>query len=329
MTEEKKSLVNIAYLGGSHGAFLRYFIDKFSRLTPSISESPFLSNSTSHSLSVRYSGYIDRYTFNDTYGNIKNNYRLPVEFQNYPVICVIVDEESLLNFTRLNYFREDDLEFTGTQIYNLKNNIKVSDKFALLFKDKFQNMYNIDITKNNLLPKLIVRDFFKFMFIDLSHNSFYQANKEIKKNLNEKVLPFLLSDLWNTEKFMKRMSHIDKILNLQLDLGEQAKSLHIEFLNRISLYKTFNRVNDIIDAIRVEENFDCCNLDLVEQGFLYAWIENNYKFIVAPNVRDFFKNTEEIIEYIKFYPDHYKAMNPNLPIFNGIPNPFYLWKKKK
>lgn len=328
MTEEKKILVNIAYLGGSHGAFLKYFIDKFSKLTPHISESPFLSNGTSHNLLVNYSGYVNRYGFIDKYGNVINNYKLPPEFQNHAAICILVDDESLLNFTRLNYSREDDHEFTGTQIYDFKDNIKCSKKFFLLYKDKIQNMYNIDMTENNILPKSIVRDFFKFMFIDFNHNSHHLATKEIKKNLNEKTLPLLLSDIWNTEKFMKRIAEIDKILNLQLDLGEQAKSLHIEFLNRISLYKTFNRVNDVINAIKTETNLDCCDLDFVEQGFLCAWIENNYKFIITPNTRDFFKNTEEILEYIKFYPNHYKSMNPNLPTFNGIPNPFYLWKKQ-
>jgi len=326
MIEEKKILVNIAYLGGSHGAFLKYFVDRFSKLTPLISESPFLSNGTSHSLSINYSKQVNRYTFIDTHGNVKNNYKLPPEFQNHPVICIIVDDDSLLNFTRLNYFREDDHEFTGTQIYDFNNSIKFSNKFILLFKDKIQNIYNIDITKTNILPKLIVRDFFKFMFLNFGHNSYYKATKEIKKNLNEKILPLLLSDIWNTEKFLKRITEIDKILNLQLDLGEEAKSLHIEFLNNIPLYKTFNRVNDIINAIKTESNLDCCDLDLVEQGFLCAWIENNYKFIITPNTRDFFKNTEEILEYIKFYPNHYKAMNPNLPTFNGIPNPFYLHK---
>ncbi len=329
MSEEKKFLVNIAYLGGSHGAFLKYFVDRFSKLTPLISESPFLSNGTSHSLSINYSGCVNRHAFIDNHGNVINNFELPPAFQNHPVICIIVDDESLLNFTRLNYFREDDHEFTGTQIYDFENNIKFSNKFLLLYKEKIQNMYHIDMTKSNILPTLIVRDFFKFMFLNLNHNSDYLAIKEIKKKLNEKTLPLLLSDIWNTEKFLKRMAEIDKILNLQLDLGEEAKSLHIEFLNRIPLYNTFNRVNNIINSIKTEKNLDCCDLDLVEQGFLQAWIENNYKFIIAPITRDFFKNTEEIVEYIKFYPNHYKAMNPNLPTFNGIPNPYHLHNLKK
>jgi hypothetical protein len=329
MIEEKKNLVNIAYLGGSHGAFLKYFVDRFSKLTPPITESPFLFNGTSHNLSVNYSGCVNRHAFTDKYGNVINNYKLPPEFQNHPAICIIVDDESLVNFTRLGYFREDDHEFTGTQIYDFKNTVKFSNKFFLLYKDKIQSMYNIDMTKSNVLPKLIVRDFFKFLFINFNHNSHHLATKEIKKNLNKKTLPLLLSDIWNTEKFMKSMAEIDRILNLQLDLGEQAKSLHIEFLNRIPLYKTFNRVDGIINAIQTETNLDCCDLDFVEQGFLHAWIEKNYKFIITPITRDFFKNTEEILEYIKYYPNHYKAMNPNLPTFNNIPNPFYLWNLKK
>ena len=47
-----------------------------------------------------------------------------------------------------------------------------------------------------------------------------------------------------------------------------------------------------------------------------------------PLSESFFKNTDEIMEYIKYYPEHYKAMNPNLPIFNNIPNPFFLHRQE-
>jgi hypothetical protein len=42
----------------------------------------------------------------------------------------------------------------------------------------------------------------------------------------------------------------------------------------------------------------------------------------------FFLNTDEILEYVENFPNHYKAMNPNLPIFNNIPNPFFLHRQK-
>ena len=74
---------------------------------------------------------------------------------------------------------------------------------------------------------------------------------------------------------------------------------------------------------------DCSKLDIVEQGYLYAWIEKNNDYIQTPLTRNFFVDTNEILEYIKVYPNHYKAMNPNLAKFNNIDNPFYLWAKGK
>ena len=58
-------------------------------------------------------------------------------------------------------------------------------------------------------------------------------------------------------------------------------------------------------------------------------IEQNYDFIQTPLTRNFFSDTNEILEYVKYYPNYYKAMNPNLPKFNNIDNPFHLWAKNK
>ena len=47
-----------------------------------------------------------------------------------------------------------------------------------------------------------------------------------------------------------------------------------------------------------------------------------------PMTEDFFKTTKEVTDYITLYPQHYKAMNPNLPKFNNIDNPFFLHRQK-
>ena len=75
--------------------------------------------------------------------------------------------------------------------------------------------------------------------------------------------------------------------------------------------------------------YDLSPIDIVEQAYLSSYIEQNYEFICVPNTNYFFQNTKEILDWIEWYPQHYKAMNPNLPIFNGIPNPFYLHKNGK
>ena len=105
-------LINIGYLGGSHGAFLKYFIDRFSDLTPEIKASPFLDNGTSHNLEVQYSGRVNRYTFEDVDGNPRNNYKF--ENKGEPHVLVTLDEPSLMNYSRLYFMREADHEFLGS-----------------------------------------------------------------------------------------------------------------------------------------------------------------------------------------------------------------------
>ncbi len=128
------------------------------------------------------------------------------------------------------------------------------------------------------------------------------------------------------------MKQISNKFNLDLDLSEKAKATHEKFLSALYIdYKTLNRTNKIIENIKENNNIniDCGNLDIVEESYIFAWIEKNYDFIQCPLRDNFFKNTSEIKRYIKYYPNHYKAMNPNLPKFNGIDNPYYLHKNEK
>ena len=69
-------------------------------------------------------------------------------------------------------------------------------------------------------------------------------------------------------------------------------------------------------------------LDVSTEGFIYAEMEKANDFIQMPLTNRFFRDTDEMKQFIDYYPEHYKAMNPNMPKFNGIPNPYYLDKDK-
>jgi len=319
-------LVDVHYFGGSHGVFVKYFIDRFSRLTPEIKEEPFEPNGTSHNLSVKYSGRVRRATFEDTHGNLRNDYKF-LDNKHGPHILILIDEMSLMNFTRFFFVREDDHEWKSTGFIETTTHMILSDQFVKMYCAKFKMLYNVDIKKNNKAPKVLVRDFLKIQFLSKEHPFLDQSNK-IRKNINENTYCLNLSDIWNTDRFLSKMQEASEMLGLELELGEEAKALHQKFLTKRKTHDTWNRVFEVIEAIKNNVDIDCTQLDLVEQGYLYAWIEKNYDFIQTPLTRSFFPDTNEIIEYIKNYPNHYKAMNPNLPTFNNIPNPFYLWNKK-
>jgi hypothetical protein len=320
-------LVNIGYFGGSHGAFLKYFIDKFSDLTPEIKASPFLDNGTSHNLKVQYSGRVYRYTFEDAEGNPRNDYKF--ENKGEPQVLVTLDEPSLMNYSRLHFTRESDHEFVGAKIKESNEGVVVSDKFVSIYAEKFFSMYNIDLHKTKAIPDAVLRDFIKITFLDIKQNKSFVKSKTTLQNIDTNTVCISLSEIWNTDQFMKKMKEISEKFGLQLVLDQPAVDLHKEFLSRRINHKTWNRIYDIIDDVKNDKKSECLGLDIIEQGYLYAWLEKSYDFVQAPLTRKFFTNTKEIKEYVTHYPNHYKAMNPNLPMFNNIANPFYLWNKNK
>ena len=222
-------LVRIAYLGGTHGAFIQYFVDRFSKLTPKITQSPFLSNGTSHNLDVKYSGKVPRWTFEDNDGVPKNDYKLlhPGE----PTIIVVVDENAVFNFTRTLFIRSDDHEYKGTGIVQSKNKVSLSEKFIQMYGQKIKDIYQYHKV-DSTCPKMIIRDFLKLSFQNLQNNKSLNASKSILKNANENTVCLNLTEIWNTEQFMGKMREASAKFNLDLEISDDAYNLHKEFLEK-------------------------------------------------------------------------------------------------
>ena len=66
------------------------------------------------------------------------------------------------------------------------------------------------------------------------------------------------------------------------------------------------------------------NLDIIEQAWIETMLEKQYDNIIFPYGNNWFKNTKQIIDFLETYPTYLKHMNPRLPWYNNIKNPFYL-----
>ena len=113
--------------------------------------------------------------------------------------------------------------------------------------------------------------------------------------------------------FLNHLSKLDKKFNLDLSINNDTIEIHKKFIEKIPQLKTQNRCRDIITAIIEEKSILIENIDVVEEAYIYSWIETTYKNILAPLTNTFFKNTKDIVEYIKWYPTFYHGMNPTLP----------------
>lgn len=310
-----EKLVNIAFQGGTHGNFLRFFIDKFSWHTKDINELPFTENNTSH-LPVNYSGLISRYHPADQEPYFQN--------VDEPHILITVEKEDLLFIERWVTTRAGDFKVDTSQ-----ESIQVNSAFLHEFNwgKKFAKLYNVDLEKTPRIPKWLLRDFYKLSFLDPNHSGFIANDNVYRKNQPKNTFLFPVSSFWESERFFDTLEKLDKKFDLRLDMNGQ--SVYNLFQKKLQFLDTRFRAQKVIDSIKNNEHMDVKDLDTVEQAYIYAWLEQSFEFIVAPMHNSFFKNTSEILEWIELYPLHYKAMNPNLPIFNGIPNPFYLHNLKK
>ena len=315
------NIVNIAYQGSTHGNFLRYFIDRFSALTPQINELPFLSNGNSHNPDVKYSGLIDRYHPAHYNNQFKNT--------DQPHIFITITSDDLHYLYRFFYTRGGDNEATDVKLKIDGDYVEFAPYHYELYGERIKAIYNFESSGKMRLPKYVVRDFIKLHYLDMNNDVLLQDNKQLRKIAPRNTFFFPVDAFWNHEKFLKCVDECGKKLGLRLTLDKTASELHLLFLKNLHEFKTKDRCKIIFDKIRDQQDFDISNIDIVEEAFISAWIEKNYEFVITPLTNSFFKNTKEIVEYCKLYPAHYKAMNPNLPTFNGMPNPFYLWNLKK
>lgn len=241
-----------------------------------------------------------------------------------PHVTITVEKEDILYLERIVTIRGADYKIdTNTQHINITEEFDNLYNWGPIMKD----LYNIDIVKDGI-PRFLLRDFYKLSFLDPARNGFLERDYCLRNDRPEKAFDFPVSSFWDKSKFKQTMHDLDKFYSLDLDLSDL--SIHDEFIQRLHFHDTRNRAIEVIFALKKGKDIDITNLDTVEEAFISAWIEKNHDFITVPLLtNNFFSTTTEINQFLALYPEHYKAMNPNLPRFKDMVNPFYLAKLKK
>jgi len=301
---------------GCHGHYLTYLLDKLSKKTPIIKELPFNELGNSH-LKINYSGFSKFVDTGEhiTYKHLKNK-----------KIIKITYNQDILYFERVAMNRAGD---AGRDINNLHCDISFLKNYNEEFYKKIYRLYSIN---NNAVPKWLLRDAYKLGFLDWNNQGSVISSKQdiswINNNLQEHNSVYFLNVniFFTTEILKNELKKLNDIFNLQLDLND-VDVIHKEFLNHNKILQTHKHTDIVLDAVDTDKNIDIPSLDIIQQAFVYAELEKRYDFITMPMIEQFFNTTKEIKDYVKLYPQHYKAMNPNLPMFNNIPNPFFLHRQ--
>ena len=302
--------------GGCHGHYLTYLIDRLSNSTPKIEKLPFNHMGNSHQ-KIDYSGYA-KFVDVGLHNENKN-------LQGKNIIKILYTND-ILYFERVAMNRAGDED---RDIANIHKDISFLKTYNKQFYDKIYELYSI---KNDSVPKWLLRDAFKMGFLDLDRQgSVVESKKDIEwieTNLvqNNRVHYTQVDVFFTAQKLKTELQILNDKFNLDLNFVD-FESIHKEFLSKNKILQTHKNTQIVLEAIQNKNDITIPALDIIQESYLYAQLEKKYDFIMMPMSEDFFKTTKEIRDYIDFYPQHYKAMNPNLPKFNNIDNPFFLHRQ--
>jgi len=156
----------------------------------------------------------------------------------------------------------------------------------------------------------------------MSNQKWWTAINELISNSN--YYQFNMYALWNEHMLTKELTSVSERYKLDFEIDQKVIQNVVQNIKNTHVVITKNRVKQVLDAIMAQENMSCEGLDIVEQAFVESELEKIHDGVLFPYGYNWFKNTEQINEFLNTYPTYLKHMNPRLPWYNNIANPFYL-----
>ena len=304
--DRNAKLLNIVFVGGTFGNFLKYFLERFSIKTPRMDKDPFTDTGTAHQLhKADFSGLIQRYHvsfINDNQGQ-----------KDLP-ICIITPStrKHFLYFKKARLFRNGDTKVRIDDQW--KKNVKDMDP---RFREQAKNialLYDLKgIIDSSMIPRFIVRDWYKQDFFrNIEETDEYQYFEVFKTHdffKRQDVYQLDLEAFFDWNFFLDNMKQMDERFNLQLDFSRESDMKQI-FDKGYDLDK-IRQECDLAEKILSDTVHDI-DLDVDTEGFIYAELEKQNPDIQMPLSNHFFQHTKEIHEYLDNFPNWYRRSNPNI-----------------
>ena len=306
--DQNSKLLNIVFQTGTFGNFLRYFLERFSTKTPNITENPFTEIGTSHVLKPNdFSGLIQKYHqwfIKDNEGNT-----------NLP-ICLITPStgKHYLYLKKAQWFRLGDLKISPDDLWkkavgDMSERIKSHSQVII-------KLYDIKDTAHfTWIPKFIVRDWYKLEFLqDIEDTYNYQWFDTFKTHPfweEQKMFHLDLETFFDWDTFVENITELNDMFDLGLDFDRQAEMKEI-FDRGLSLDVIRQECNLVEDVLANRSDLRLDQLDVATEAFIYAETERANPDIQMPLTNRFFRDAEEIRQFIEHFPNWYRRSNPNL-----------------
>ena len=138
---------------------------------------------------------------------------------------------------------------------------------------------------------------------------------------------FNIKNLFDSELLCVELKKISEYFGLELLIDKYYFAELVKKIKKITPVDTIDRCRLIYTAIQKREDISCADLDILEQAWIEVLLEKEHDSVLFPFGTNWFSTTKQINEFLERYPCYLKHMNPRLPWYNSIKNPFYLTGK--
>ncbi len=315
-----KEQIQILYCGGMFGNLFRFLLDRSSpnsklktiTIKDILTEENNLHQpfewsdkfSNSHQVSFKdYPHLLERYP------DLKKDIRQPDPAAEK--ILITFDDSDEIFAHRCGYHRNPLL------LNHAKNKV---EEIILLADQKF-----VIQSFNNANPSDMVAKEIKKIEFHAAENIWIKEYRKFKQD--KSIYHFNIRYLFDPNILGEELCKISKHFNLQLEIDKDFLKSIVNTIINIEPVPTIDRCNRVLEAINNKKSIDCKDLDIIEQAWIEVLLEKEHDSLLFPFGTNWFSNTDQINEFIARYPSYLKHMNPRLPWYNNIKNPFYLTGK--
>ena len=286
----------VVHTPGAFGNFLGYLVD--CHLAEKLLPSPFIHSGASHARinkntqsldlvvseqQTQFAQAIDKKVIGCVWDEsyfpyILHAYYGRTNYGQYGKCGVAILEENFHQFTEMHDSQD------------VRQNITV-------IKDFFGFEINKETQK---VPRHVLRQFFWLQLF------YYKDNKVIEVNNQIKLLPGVeLLGIDSILDYNRLKLFLSTHFNFELDF----KQVHEQFLERNQSLKDFNKSKQIVEAVKNNQNVDTRELSVIGEALVLYELEKYFFDIPFFNIVQFFDNTQQILDYAKYFPTVMKQPN--------------------
>jgi len=158
---------------------------------------------------------------------------------------------------------------------------------------------NYDVDTNGQPPRSVLRNYFLMSFYTHFEHVLWKWNNRLQQTPYHKIH---LNDILDADKLKTCLAGIFGA-SLQID------EVHKVFMSKNLPYKQFQQVISVLHDIHHKKDREISGLDVISEAYILFRLEIDNFDIPFHVGNDFFGTTQDVVEYIDYFPSYMKRPN--------------------